>query len=52
MEMEKEMLIYEGVFRIFQTDVLKILKLSIRPIGLQHPQCCTLLHAATGPTVS
>ena len=43
---------YKVVSKIFETDALKILKLTIRPIGHRHPRSSSLLHVDTGPTVS
>jgi hypothetical protein len=43
---------YEGVSKIFRTDAVKIIKLTIRPIGRHHPRSSTLPHVDTGPTVS
>jgi hypothetical protein len=43
---------YEHVFKIFRTDTLNILKLTIRPIGRHHPRSSFLPHADTGLTVS
>jgi hypothetical protein len=39
------------VSKIFWTDVVKIIKLIIRPIGHHHPLNSYLLHVETGPTV-
>jgi len=39
------------VSKIFQTDAVKIVKLTIRPIGCRHPQNSSLLHVDTGPTI-
>jgi hypothetical protein len=44
--------IYEGVSQIFRTDAVKIIKLTIRPIGRHHPRCSSLPHVYIGPTVS
>jgi hypothetical protein len=38
--------------RIFRTDAVKIIKLTIRPIGGHHPRSSYLPHVDTGPTVS
>jgi hypothetical protein len=43
---------YEGVSKIFWTDAIKIIKLTIRPIGRYHPRSSSLPHVDTGPTVS
>jgi hypothetical protein len=43
---------YEGVSKIFWTDAVKIIKLTIRPIGRHYPQSSSLPHVDTGPTVS
>jgi hypothetical protein len=43
---------YDIVSRIFQTDAIKIIKLTIRPIGHHHPRSSSLPHVDTGPTVS
>ena len=43
---------YEGWSKIFQTDAVKIIKLTIRPIGRRHPWNSSLPHVDTGPTVS
>jgi hypothetical protein len=42
----------ESVSKIFRTDALKILKLTIRPIGRHHPRNSFLPFVGTGPTVS
>jgi hypothetical protein len=42
----------QGVFKIFWTDAVKIMKLTIRPIGRHHPRSSSLPHVDTGPTVS
>jgi hypothetical protein len=39
-------------FKIFRTDAVKIIKLTIRPIGPHHPRNSSLSHVDTGPTVS
>jgi hypothetical protein len=44
--------IYEVVSKLFQTDTVKIIKLSIRFIGHHHPRNNYLPHVDTGPTVS
>jgi hypothetical protein len=44
--------VYEGVSKIFRTDAVKIIKLTIRPIGRHHPRSSSLPHIDTGPTVS
>ena len=43
---------YEVVSKIFWTDAVKIVKLTIRPLGLRHPRNSSLAHVDTGPTVS
>ena len=43
---------YEVVTKIFRTDAVKILKLTIRPIGRRHPRSSSLPRVDTGPTVS
>ena len=40
------------VSNIFRTDAVKIVKLTIRPIGRHHPRNSSLPHVDTGPTVS
>jgi hypothetical protein len=40
------------VSKIFRTDAVKIIKLTIRPIGRHHPRSSSLPHVDTGPTVS
>jgi hypothetical protein len=42
---------YVVVYKIFRTDV-KIIKLTIRPIGHHHPQSSFLPNVDTGPTIS
>jgi hypothetical protein len=37
LHMEQVIYMYEGVFKIFRTDAVKIIKLTIRPIGHHHP---------------
>jgi len=37
---------------MFETDAVKIVKLTVRPIGHRHPRSSSLLHVDTGPTVS
>jgi hypothetical protein len=44
--------IYEVVSKIFWTDVVKITKLNIRPIGCHHPRSSSLPHVDTGLTIS
>ena len=46
------MLNYEVVSKIFWTDTVKIVKLTIRPISCRYPQSSSLLHVDTGPTIS
>jgi hypothetical protein len=43
---------YEGVSNIFWTDVVKVIKLTIRPVGRHHLRSSFLPHVDTGPTVS
>ena len=40
------------VSKIFWTDAVKIVKLTIRPIGRRHPRSSSLPHVDTGPTIS
>jgi hypothetical protein len=42
---------YQGVSKIFRTDAVNIIKLTIRPIGRHHPRSSSLPHVDTGPTV-
>jgi hypothetical protein len=42
---------YEGESKIFRTDAVKIIKLTIRPIGRHQPRSSSLPHVDTGPTV-
>ena len=44
--------IYVGWSKSFQTDAVKIIKLTIRPIGRCHPRSSSLPNVITGPTVS
>jgi hypothetical protein len=44
--------IYEGLRKIFQTDTVKIIKLTIRPNGCHHPQSSSLPHVNTSPVSS
>jgi hypothetical protein len=41
-----------GGIQIFRTDAVKIIKLTIKPIGRHHPRSSSLPHVDTGPTVS
>jgi len=41
-----------GSSKIFCTEAVKIVKLTIRPIGCRHPRSISLPHVDTGPTVS
>jgi hypothetical protein len=41
-----------GVSKIFRTDAVKTIKLTIRPIGSHYPRSRSLPHVDTGPTVS
>jgi hypothetical protein len=43
---------YVVVSKIFWTDAVKIIKLTIRPIGCHHPQSSSLPHVDTGPVSS
>ena len=43
---------YEVVSKIFWTDAVKIVKLTMRPIGRSHPRGSSLPHVDTGPTFS
>jgi hypothetical protein len=43
---------YEGLSKIFRTDAVKIIKLTIRPFGRHHPRSISLPQVDTGPTVS
>jgi hypothetical protein len=43
---------YEGVSKIFRTDGVKIIKLTIRPAGRHHPRSSSLPHVDTGLNVS
>jgi hypothetical protein len=40
------------VFKIFRTDAVKIIKLTISPIGHRHPRNNYIPHVDTCPTVS
>jgi hypothetical protein len=42
----------EGKSKIFRTNAVKIIKLTITPIGRHHPRSSSLPHVDTGPTVS
>jgi hypothetical protein len=42
---------YEGASKIFRTNAVKIIKATIRPIGLHYPRSSSLPHVDTGPTV-
>jgi hypothetical protein len=48
----KDPAVYEIESKIFRTDAVKIIKLTIRPIGRHHPLPSSLPHVDTGPTVS
>jgi hypothetical protein len=39
------------ISKIFETDAVKIVKLTIRPIGHRHPRSSSLPHVDTGPIV-
>jgi hypothetical protein len=43
---------YVEVSKIFQTDAVKIIILTIRPIGRYHPRSSSHPHVDTGPTIS
>jgi hypothetical protein len=43
---------YEGWSKIFRTDAVKIIKLTIRPVGCCHPWISSLPHVDTGHTIS
>ena len=43
---------YEMVSKISRTDAVKIVKLTLRPIGRLHPRSSSLPHVDTSPTVS
>jgi hypothetical protein len=43
---------YKGGSKIFETEAVKIVKLTIRPIGHRHPRSSSLPHVDTCPTVS
>jgi len=45
-------MLYKVVSKIFQTDAVKMVKLTIRPIGRRHPQSSSLLHVDPGPMIS
>jgi hypothetical protein len=45
-------LLYVVVSKTFRTDAVKIIKLTIIPIGRHHPRSSSLPHVDTGPTVS
>ena len=44
--------VYVGGSKIFRTDAVKTIKLTIRPIGRRHPRSSSLPHVDTGLTVS
>jgi hypothetical protein len=44
--------VYKVVSKIFRTDAVKIIKITIRPIGHHHPRSRSLMYVNTGPTVS
>jgi hypothetical protein len=44
--------VYEVLSKIFRTHAVKIIKLTIRPVGRHHPRSSSLQHVDTGPTVS
>ena len=43
---------YKVVSKIFRTEAVKIVKLTIRSISRRHPRSSFLPHVDTGPTVS
>jgi hypothetical protein len=43
---------HDGVSKTFRTNAVKIIKLTIGPIGRHHPRSSFLMHVDTGPTVS
>ena len=43
---------YVGGSKIFRTGAVKIIKLTVSPIGRRHPRSSSLPHVDTGPTVS
>ena len=45
-------LLYEMVSNIFRTGPVKIVELTIRPIGRRYPRSSSLPHVDIGPTVS
>ena len=44
--------VYVGGSKIFRTDAVKTIKLTIRPIGRRRPLSSSLPHVDTGSTVS
>ena len=44
--------VYMGGSKIFRTGAVKIIKLTISPIGRRHPRSSSLPHVDTSPTVS
>jgi hypothetical protein len=44
--------VYDGVSKIFRTDTVKTIKLTIRPIGHYHPRSSFLTHVYTRPIIS
>jgi hypothetical protein len=44
--------VYKVVYKIFETDAVKIVKLTIRPIGHRHPRSSSVPHVDTGPVSS
>jgi hypothetical protein len=51
--MQKETAIaYEGVSKVYRTDAVKIINLTIRPIGRHHPRSISLPHVDIGSTIS
>jgi hypothetical protein len=49
---KEDMHTHEGLSKIFRIDGVKIIKLTIRPIGCHHPGSSSLPHVDTCPTVS
>ena len=44
--------IYVGGSKIFRTNAVKTIKVTIRPIGRRRPLSSSLPHVDTGPTIS
>jgi hypothetical protein len=47
-----KLLLYKEKSKIFRTNAVKTIKLTIKPIGRYHPRIISLSHVDTGPTVS